>query len=143
MRPQVWLFSAVTIFYFVLHRLYERALAAAGLEFRSDKLWDSFISWESEENNLKGITAIYERLIRTPTQLYSHHWDKYVLWFCVYVIHTCIFKNVFLVHFITDNQHIHVYSLLPMSDLVTKQGAREDNLLLCELRCQRKVISLI
>uniref|UniRef100_A0A0B7A9U4 Pre-mRNA-processing factor 39 n=1 Tax=Arion vulgaris TaxID=1028688 RepID=A0A0B7A9U4_9EUPU len=58
-------------------KLYERALAAAGLEFRSDKLWDSFISWETANGNLRGVTAIYEKLIRTPTQLYSHHWDNY------------------------------------------------------------------
>ncbi|CAG5123083.1 unnamed protein product, partial [Candidula unifasciata] len=60
-----------------IRKLYERALAAAGLEFRSDKLWDSFISWESTGGNLKSMTAIYERLIQTPTQLYSHHWDNY------------------------------------------------------------------
>ncbi|KAH9514534.1 PRP39 pre-mRNA processing factor 39 [Bulinus truncatus] len=60
-----------------IRKLYERALAASGLEFRSDKLWDSYIAWENMNGNLKAVTAIYERLIRTPTQLYSHHWDNF------------------------------------------------------------------
>ncbi|XP_013092312.2 pre-mRNA-processing factor 39-like isoform X2 [Biomphalaria glabrata] len=60
-----------------IKKLYERALSAAGLEFRSDKLWDSYIAWENMNGNLKAVTGIYERLIRTPTQLYSHHWDNY------------------------------------------------------------------
>ncbi|GFO27450.1 pre-mRNA-processing factor 39 [Plakobranchus ocellatus] len=60
-----------------IRKLYERALAAAGLEFRSDKLWDSYISWENMNSNLKAVTAIYEKLISTPTQLYSHHWDNF------------------------------------------------------------------
>ncbi|XP_059162306.1 pre-mRNA-processing factor 39-like isoform X2 [Physella acuta] len=60
-----------------IRKLYEKALAAAGLEFRSDKLWDSYISWENMNSNLKNVTSIYERLIKTPTQLYSHHWDNY------------------------------------------------------------------
>ncbi|XP_005102551.2 pre-mRNA-processing factor 39 isoform X2 [Aplysia californica] len=60
-----------------IRKLYERALAAAGLEFRSDKLWDSYISWENQNANLKAVTAIYDRLISTPTQLYSHHWENY------------------------------------------------------------------
>ncbi|CAL1536963.1 unnamed protein product [Lymnaea stagnalis] len=60
-----------------IRKLYERAIAAAGLEFRSDKLWDSYISWENNNGNLKAVTSIYERLIKTPTQLYSHHWDNF------------------------------------------------------------------
>lgn len=66
--------------------LYERAIAAAGTDFRSDKLWDSYVDWEKENNHLVGITAIYDRILTIPTQLYSHHFEKYVrqcLSFCV------------------------------------------------------------
>lgn len=57
-------------------RLYERAVAASGTDFRSDKLWDSFIAWEKSKERQKAVTALYDRLIKIPTQLYSHHFDK-------------------------------------------------------------------
>jgi len=60
-----------------IKKLYDRALASAGLEFKSDKLWDSYISWENQNGNLRAVTAIYDKLISTATQLYSHHWDNY------------------------------------------------------------------
>ncbi|OQR78121.1 pre-mRNA-processing factor 39-like [Tropilaelaps mercedesae] len=59
-----------------LRTLYERAAVTCGLEFRSDRLWDSWIAWETEQKQLVNVTAIYDRLIRTPTQLYQHHHDK-------------------------------------------------------------------
>lgn len=59
-----------------LRTLYERAVDTCGLEFRSDRLWDSWIAWETEQKQLVNVTAIYDRLIRTPTQLYQHHHDK-------------------------------------------------------------------
>lgn len=62
-----------------LRALYERAADTCGLEFRSDRLWDSWIAWETEQKQLVNVTAIYDRLIRTPTQLYQHHHDKYEL----------------------------------------------------------------
>ena len=57
-------------------RLYERAIAAAGTDFRSDKLWDSYMAWEKSKGHLKALTSLYDRLIKIPTQLYSHHFDK-------------------------------------------------------------------
>ena len=57
------------------YRLFERAIVAAGTDFRSDKLWDAFINWESD---LKRVTNIYDRQMRIPLQLYSHHFDRYV-----------------------------------------------------------------
>ncbi|KAL5009095.1 hypothetical protein ScPMuIL_014676 [Solemya velum] len=54
--------------------LHERAIAAAGTDFRSDKLWDTYIAWEV--NPVK-VTAIYDRLLTIPTQLYSHHFENF------------------------------------------------------------------
>ncbi|KAK7104119.1 pre-mRNA-processing factor 39-like [Littorina saxatilis] len=59
-----------------LRKLYERAVAASGTDFRSDKLWDSFIAWEKSKERQKAVTALYDRLIKIPTQLYSHHFDN-------------------------------------------------------------------
>lgn len=55
---------------------FDRALAACGLEFRSDRLWDSYIKWETEGKRLQKVTAIYDKLLATPTQGYTTHFDK-------------------------------------------------------------------
>lgn len=46
------------------------------MDFRSDKLWEIYLDWEREQGDLKAMTAIYDRVLNTPTQLYSHHWEK-------------------------------------------------------------------
>ncbi|KAI4468987.1 pre-mrna processing protein prp39-related [Holotrichia oblita] len=56
---------------------FERALAACGLEFRSDRLWDSYIKWETDAKRLQLATAIYDRLLATPTQGYTTHFDNF------------------------------------------------------------------
>ncbi|XP_063001860.1 pre-mRNA-processing factor 39-like isoform X2 [Elgaria multicarinata webbii] len=56
---------------------FESAVAAAGVDFRSDKLWEMYVEWQREQGDLKAITAIYDRVLSTPTQLYSHHWEKF------------------------------------------------------------------
>ncbi|XP_062368011.1 pre-mRNA-processing factor 39-like [Cinclus cinclus] len=56
---------------------FEAALAAAGMDFRSDKLWESYVEWERERGDLRAVTAIYDRLLSMPTQLYSHHWERF------------------------------------------------------------------
>lgn len=63
--------------------LYERALSAAGLEFRSDKLWEDYINWEMKHKNLPLVTALYDRLLKAPTQLYSQHFERFVRFFFV------------------------------------------------------------
>nr|XP_023019720.1 pre-mRNA-processing factor 39-like isoform X1 [Leptinotarsa decemlineata] len=56
---------------------FERSITACGLEFRSDRLWDSFIKWEAEGKRLQRVTAIYDRLLATPTQGYTSHFDNF------------------------------------------------------------------
>ncbi|NWU29693.1 PRP39 factor, partial [Dyaphorophyia castanea] len=56
---------------------FEAAVAAAGMDFRSDKLWEAYVEWERERGDLRAVTAIYDRLLSMPTQLYSHHWEKF------------------------------------------------------------------
>ncbi|XP_040267571.1 pre-mRNA-processing factor 39 isoform X1 [Bufo bufo] len=55
---------------------YEHALMSAGLDFRSDKLWEMYINYETEQGNLSGVTSIYSRLLGIPTQHYAHHFQK-------------------------------------------------------------------
>lgn len=55
---------------------FERALEACGLEFRSDKLWEAYIKWETDNKRLQHVFHIYDRLLGTPTQGYNGHFDK-------------------------------------------------------------------
>ena len=56
--------------------LYDRALAACGLDYRSSKLWDSYLSWEKANGSPANTLAIYDRLLATPTQQLQQHFDK-------------------------------------------------------------------
>lgn len=58
---------------------FERAIASCGLEFRSDRLWDSYIKWETEAKRFQHVTAIYDKLLGIPTQGYTTHFDKLVI----------------------------------------------------------------
>lgn len=57
--------------------LYDRALAACGMEFRSDKIWEEYIGWEQANGETVLAGALYDRLLSTPTLLYSNHFDRY------------------------------------------------------------------
>uniref|UniRef100_A0A8C8ICF0 Pre-mRNA-processing factor 39 n=1 Tax=Oncorhynchus tshawytscha TaxID=74940 RepID=A0A8C8ICF0_ONCTS len=56
---------------------YEHAVLAAGTDFRSDRLWEAYINWETEQERLANVTAIYDRILGIPTQLYSQHLQRY------------------------------------------------------------------
>ncbi|KAM4663536.1 LOW QUALITY PROTEIN: pre-mRNA-processing factor 39 [Discoglossus pictus] len=60
-----------------LRGTFEHAIASAGLDFRSDKLWEMYINWEIEQKNLSGVTSIYSRLLGIPTQFYSQHFQSF------------------------------------------------------------------
>ncbi|XP_042359218.1 pre-mRNA-processing factor 39 isoform X1 [Plectropomus leopardus] len=56
---------------------YEHAVAAAGTDFRSDRLWEAFVNWETEQGKLANVTTIYDRILGIPTQLYSQHFQRF------------------------------------------------------------------
>ncbi|KAI7799722.1 pre-mRNA-processing factor 39 [Triplophysa rosa] len=56
---------------------YEHAVLACGTDFRSDRLWEAYINWETEQNKLANVTAVYDRILCIPTQLYSQHFQKF------------------------------------------------------------------
>ncbi|XP_029163575.1 pre-mRNA-processing factor 39 isoform X1 [Nylanderia fulva] len=60
-----------------LREQYERAIQACGLEFRSDRLWESYIKWELEGKRLSRVTALYDRLLSTPTLGYISHFEAF------------------------------------------------------------------
>ncbi|XP_051953945.1 pre-mRNA-processing factor 39 [Xyrauchen texanus] len=56
---------------------YEHAVLACGTDFRSDRLWEAYIGWELEQEKLANVTAVYDRVLCIPTQLYSQHFQKF------------------------------------------------------------------
>ncbi|XP_071381113.1 pre-mRNA-processing factor 39 isoform X1 [Centroberyx affinis] len=56
---------------------YEHAVLAAGTDFRSDRLWEAYANWETEQQKLANVTAIYDRILGIPTQLYSQHFQRF------------------------------------------------------------------
>uniref|UniRef100_A0A8C7EHI0 Pre-mRNA-processing factor 39 n=1 Tax=Nothoprocta perdicaria TaxID=30464 RepID=A0A8C7EHI0_NOTPE len=57
--------------------VFEAAVAAAGMDFRSDRLWELYVEWERAQGELRAVTALFDRLLSMPTQLYSHHWERF------------------------------------------------------------------
>ncbi|XP_055379588.1 pre-mRNA-processing factor 39 [Condylostylus longicornis] len=56
---------------------FNRAVDACGLEFRSDKLWELYIRWESEAKRYNFVVKIYDRLLTIPTQGYNSHFESF------------------------------------------------------------------
>lgn len=51
---------------------------ACGREWRSDKLWDNYVKWESQDQkNFANVLKIYDRIIRNPTQGLSHQFEMF------------------------------------------------------------------
>ncbi|XP_026878519.2 pre-mRNA-processing factor 39 [Electrophorus electricus] len=55
---------------------FEDAVEAAGWDWHSDRLWDLYAEWEKEQGDLRAMTAVYDRVMSVPTQLYSTHYEK-------------------------------------------------------------------
>ncbi|XP_062856747.1 pre-mRNA-processing factor 39 isoform X2 [Trichomycterus rosablanca] len=59
-----------------IRSIFEDAVVAVGCDWHSDRLWDLFAEWEKEQGDLKAITAVYDRVMQVPTQLYNTHYEK-------------------------------------------------------------------
>ena len=57
-------------------RVFEDGVTASGTDFRSHRLWDLYIAWETEQKDLIKATSIYDKVISIPLQLYNYHFEK-------------------------------------------------------------------
>ncbi|XP_037085109.1 pre-mRNA-processing factor 39-like isoform X2 [Pollicipes pollicipes] len=55
---------------------FERAVAACGLEFRSDRLWEQYASWETQNKEGPRALAVYRRALAVPTLSYRTHFEN-------------------------------------------------------------------
>lgn len=68
---------------YFIRQQYERAVAACGREWRSDKLWDHYVKWElslQEEATVKDfrkVLKIYDQILLNSTQGLSHQFDMF------------------------------------------------------------------
>lgn len=76
MRQEIIKYDSQSFLLFSTISAYEHAVRAAGTDFRSDRLWESYINWETEQNKLANVTAIYDLVLSIPTQLYSQHFQR-------------------------------------------------------------------
>ncbi|KAM4555748.1 pre-mRNA-processing factor 39 [Odontesthes bonariensis] len=60
-----------------IRSVFEEAVASAGLDFHSDRLWDLYVEWEKEQGNMKNAAAVLDRVLNVPTQLYNTHYEKF------------------------------------------------------------------
>ena len=56
----------------------EKALSTAGLEYRSDVLWELVIEKEAARSEYRYVTDLFRRVLSTPTKLYNKHWDNFI-----------------------------------------------------------------
>jgi len=56
---------------------YERAVEACGREWRSDKLWDHYVKFETDTKNLENVFKLYQRILKNPTQGLSHQFEMF------------------------------------------------------------------
>nr|XP_039271268.1 pre-mRNA-processing factor 39-like [Styela clava] len=57
--------------------IFERAVKAAGPEFRSEKLWNKYIHWEQSNKDWNAVIDIYDRVLKLPTQHYAIFFKDY------------------------------------------------------------------
>jgi len=60
-----------------IRNMFEKALETCGLEYRSDRLWDHYIKWEIDQNQLLNASNIYNRLIATQTLGHLQHFENF------------------------------------------------------------------
>ena len=48
------------------------------MDYRSSKLWDSYLEWEKANGSPQHLMRIYDTLLATPTQQYQHYFERCV-----------------------------------------------------------------
>ena len=48
------------------------------MDYRSSKLWNSYLEWEKTNGSAQHLMGIYDPLLATPTQQYQHYFERCV-----------------------------------------------------------------
>uniref|UniRef100_A0A8C5R658 Pre-mRNA-processing factor 39 n=1 Tax=Leptobrachium leishanense TaxID=445787 RepID=A0A8C5R658_9ANUR len=60
-----------------LRGTFKEAVDSAGLDFRSDRLWEMYAQWEKRLKNYKETVNIYDQVLTIPTQIYNQHFERF------------------------------------------------------------------
>ncbi|MBN3276180.1 PRP39 factor, partial [Polyodon spathula] len=60
-----------------IREAFRSAVDAAGWDFRSDRLWEMYADWERDQGDPRAATAVYDRVLSIPTQLYQQHFHRF------------------------------------------------------------------
>ena len=78
-----------------VRKIFDRAIDAAGQEFRSEKLWNKYAKWEIENQNWLGVVAVYDKALRAQTQHYSILFSDFKVFVNKHPPHDLISKEKF------------------------------------------------
>ena len=56
--------------------MFDRAIENCGLDYRSLKIWEAYIAWESAGGRQRRVTALYDKLLDIPTKELPTHFEK-------------------------------------------------------------------
>lgn len=56
--------------------VFDRAIQNCGLDFRSVKIWELYIAWESGQGRQRHVTAVYDKLLALPTKDLLIHFER-------------------------------------------------------------------
>ncbi|XP_065919620.1 pre-mRNA-processing factor 39-like isoform X2 [Dysidea avara] len=62
----------------LIRSVYQRAVVACGLDYRSDRLWNQYVDWEQVFGDTKKVLPIYDQMLATPTQTLSLNFEKFL-----------------------------------------------------------------
>ncbi len=79
-RRQVSLFDkcilSLVLTFPTTNSFYARAVEGCGMEYRSGKIWDSYLKWEQANGTPRDVLAVYDQLLLIPTQDHQQYFDK-------------------------------------------------------------------
>ncbi|XP_018409789.1 PREDICTED: pre-mRNA-processing factor 39-like [Nanorana parkeri] len=67
-----------------LRGVFKEAVKAAGMEFHSDELWNTYIEFEMQQKNLKEVTVLFDRVLTIPTQQSQPHYERFKAFVSMY-----------------------------------------------------------
>ncbi|KAJ3587611.1 hypothetical protein NHX12_011208 [Muraenolepis orangiensis] len=59
-----------------IRSVFEGAVAAAGVDFHSDRLWDLYVEWEKEQGNMRAAGAVLDRVLRPKEVLSAEEYEE-------------------------------------------------------------------
>jgi len=60
-----------------VRQMYDTAIIACGCEYKSDKIWESYLAWERNAERWVRVTNVYDKLLATPNSKYTQQWQRF------------------------------------------------------------------